>query len=321
MQIFYLHRILKISIIIPTYNRAALLRDALKSIADFVSCECEVLVCDDGSTDSTRELCMEVAATGVDIVHSRSDARCGAQEARNRGLRQATGDAVMFMDSDDAFAGPGIMALASALEEDPELGYAYGRVAKTDEMLRPLDSIHADGFMFENVPREVAGYHWHTMGALYRRRRLEDVGPWNPDLTGSQDWEYQARVKLFGGRGLFVDVLVGCWRQHDGDRVGTTAFRPDYVESVMLACDSILRHARAAKRCDAALEQRIAKKLIVHALEWGKYGYPEMRKECLRLALGHLTHGQPLKSLIRVAIHSPTVLDGHAWNLLARRNR
>ena len=97
------------------------------------------------------------------------------------------------------------------------------------------------------------------MGPIYRRRCIEKVGPWNLELTGSQDLEYQARVKLFGVQGEFVDALVGYWRQHTGGRVGTRSFRPDYVRSVMKACESIHTYARQARKCDSALERRLAK--------------------------------------------------------------
>jgi hypothetical protein len=122
------------------------------------------------------------------------------------------------------------------------------------------------------------------MGAVYRMDCLRRVGHWNLELTGSQDWEYQARVKLFGGLGNFVDTVVGLWRQHQGNRVGTAHFRPDYVRSVMKACESIERQARIANRCQLELQKRLSKKLIIHALEWGANGYPNEKAVCLRFA-------------------------------------
>ena len=103
------------------------------------------------------------------------------------------------------------------------------------------------GGYVSRYPSEIAGYHWHTMGAIYRKSYLEIVGPWNVEMTGSQDWEYQARVKLAGGKRKFVDSMVGYWRQHGGDRVGTAKFRPDYVKSVMIGCDSILASQRETR--------------------------------------------------------------------------
>jgi hypothetical protein len=66
--------------------------------------------------------------------------------------------------------------------------------------------------------------------------------------------------------------------------VGTRSFRPDYVRSVMKACESIHSHAKKARKCDGALERRLAKKLIVHAIEWGANGYRKEKSLCLKQA-------------------------------------
>jgi hypothetical protein len=135
------------------------------------------------------------------------------------------------------------------------------------------------------------------MGVVYRMECVRRVGPWNLELTGSQDWEYQARVKLFGGRGEFVDAVAGLWRQHHGNRVGTNHFRPDYVLSVMKACESIARQAQAAGRWEPALQNRLAKKLLIHALEWGANGFIGERRECLDLAISMAPGASPIHAL------------------------
>jgi hypothetical protein len=159
------------------------------------------------------------------------------------------------------------------------------------------------------VPVEIAGYHWHTMGPIYRRRCIEKVGQWNLELTGSQDWEYQARVKLFGGKGEFVDTLVGYWRQHEGGRVGTRSFRPDYVRSVMKACESIHTHSQQAGKCYSALERRLAKKLIVHAIEWGANGYRKEKRGCLSQAAKTAKSDALVKFTAMVFAFSPRSFD------------
>ena len=275
-----------ISLICPSYNRASFLEAC---VAPAVACgelEVEFLIVDDCSTDSTMEAVRRLQSlhSVEKIRHFRLEKNSGAQVARNRGIAEARGGFLMFVDSDDMLVPEGVLQVLRHLQAEPDLDYAYGKVLMTDEALQPLPGKVPVGAAFEKVPVEVAGYHWHTMGPIYRRCCIEKVGPWNLDLTGSQDWEYQARVKLFGGRGEFVDALVGYWRQHTGGRVGTRSFRPDYVRSVMKACESIHTHARQAEKCDTALEQRLAKKLIVHAIEWGANGYRNEKTRCLRQA-------------------------------------
>jgi glycosyltransferase involved in cell wall biosynthesis len=282
-------REVKVSIVIPTFNRATMLRELMDSVAAQAHRPIEVVVVDDGSTDGTEDVVKEFFSAcrhddSLGHCYERLEDRSGAPVARNRGVALAQGDAVMFVDSDDLLATSGISALARCLSASADLAYAYGKVAITRDSLAESDWAGIVGGAFGATPAEIAGYHWHTMGALYRREFLERVGEWNEQLTGSQDWEFQARVKLAGGAGEFVDTLVGYWRQHDQWRVGATHFRPDYVTSVMVACQSIVSHAKDAGRCDRSLRNRIAKRLLIHALEWGANNHGLERRDCLALA-------------------------------------
>jgi len=314
-----------LSIVVPTMNRRALLEEAVNSIVPLTTTkQVEVIVADDGSTDGTSEFVrkhnlMNSPGGRAQLVLSATADRRGAQVARNRGMALARGRWVMFLDSDDVVVAGGVATLVEHLQGDPILDFAYGKIIRTDAQLNPLPGNPPIGKPFSDAPVEVAGWHWPISAVVYRKTYLAMVGPWNEALTGSQDWEYQARVKLAGGRGQFVDTVVGYWRQHDGSRVGTKSFRPDYARSVMIACDSILQHACKVGRCDGALEQRLAKKLILHALEFGANGYRAERHNCLRQAASCLPENSLLRSTIRVLALTPTIADGLLWKSLIRR--
>jgi glycosyltransferase involved in cell wall biosynthesis len=300
-----------ISFICPTYNRASFLQACVEPVVNLVDVEFEFLIVDDSSTDSTRDFVerLQVQYGAEKIRYFCLEKNSGAQVARNRGIAEARGEFLIFVDSDDVVVPDGVLEVLRHLQSKPDLDYAYGKVQMTDEALQPLAVKAPVGAAFENVPVEVAGYHWHTMGPIYRRSCIEEVGLWNLELSGSQDWEYQARVKLFGGEGEFVDELVGYWRQHTGGRVGTRSFRPDYVRSVMKACDSIHQHARQAGKCDSSLERRLAKKLIVHALEWGANGYRREKRECLWQAAETARSDALVKLAAMAFAMLPTPLD------------
>jgi len=240
----------------------------------------------------------------------------GAQVARNRGMESARGELLLFCDSDDVLIASGVKALVEALNQHPDLDYAYGQVVMTDENLKPLDNIGPMGAPFLDIPVEYAGWHWHTMGPLYRKSFLAKVGPWNLALTGSQDWEYQARVKLAGGRGLFVDTLVGYWRQHEGGRVGARKFRPDYVRSVADACAIILNGAKSQGRSERWLERRIGKKLILHALEAEANGCSSIKNYCLEVGLGTIRYDMPMRVGIKLICCLPSFMCGYLHSVL-----
>ncbi len=310
---------MNLSVICPSYNRASFLEECIAPV--MAVDDAEFVLVDDGSTDGTLELARALQDQyGVDrIVVIPIGGNQGAQIARNRGMEQAQGEYIIFCDSDDVLIASGVAALEDALTQNLDLDYAYGKVAMTDDSLKPLEGVEPIGSAFEDTPIELAGYHWHTMGPLYRKSFLNKVGPWNPSLTGSQDWEYQARVKLAGGRGLFIDTLVGYWRQHEGGRVGALKFRPDYVRSVVTACDVILSGARNAGKCDRSIQRRLAKKLIIHALESGAHGDLPLRQHCLHHAATAVL-GDPSFSLVINGIQlTPSWFDGMIWNRLVAK--
>ena len=304
---------MQLSIIIPVHNRADLLAEAIDSIIAQGLDSYEIIICDDGSTEDIEAACDKFNLPIEQLVFSRTEESRGAQVARNRGLSLAQGEFIIFMDSDDALADNGLAPLIEALQADADLQYAYGKVSRVDETLSAIPEDIPVGTTFADTPSEIAGYHWHTMGAIYRKSYLEIVGPWNLEMTGSQDWEYQARVKLAGGKRVFVDSMVGYWRQHGGDRVGAAKFRPDYVKSVMIGCDSILHAARERGRFDLGLEKRLAKRLVVHALEWGANNHRHDRKKCFLQAKSCLSSGLLFKAGLSLAVMmgplTPAFLD------------
>lgn len=302
---------MKLSVIIPCHNRGNLLREAVNSVLQQRYPVHEIIIADDGSNDDTIATCREIQrqVTTARVVISRSEQNLGAQVARNRGFCLATGEAVMFLDSDNVLANDGLPTLLRVLEQDGKLDYVFGKVVKTAADLTPLAGVSPVGGPFGPSPVEIAGYHWAIMGPVYRKDYLKRVGPWNETLTGSQDWEYQARVKLAGGRCEFVNSVVAYWRQHGGGRVGTNAFRPDYTESVIAACLSIARHARESHKYDRALAHKLAGRMFRHGLEFSAHGYTAEARRVFR-EVKQLPEISPYVGILMSAVSlSPRLLN------------
>jgi len=112
----------KVSVIIPTYNRCRLVKEAIDSVLAQSFEDFEALVIDDGSTDGTAEM-----------VKAINDKRCqyfykengGVASARNRGLKEARGEYVAFLDSDDLWPKNYLQVMLSKLENAPDYGLAY----------------------------------------------------------------------------------------------------------------------------------------------------------------------------------------------------
>ena len=106
-----------ISVIIPIYNREKYLDKCIQSVLDQKDVMTEIILVDDGSSDSSLDICNRYAAEHDNIVVLHYDNH-GVSYARNRGLDVATGDYVMFLDSDDRFAPGALAELQKSLEEN-----------------------------------------------------------------------------------------------------------------------------------------------------------------------------------------------------------
>lgn len=106
---------MKLTIIIPAYNAADTLADAIESVLVCFENQ-EILIIDDGSKDSTGEICdrYEAEYENVSVVHTENG---GVSRARNLGIEKATGDYIMFMDADDRIIYDGTLELDTDLEE------------------------------------------------------------------------------------------------------------------------------------------------------------------------------------------------------------
>jgi glycosyltransferase involved in cell wall biosynthesis len=121
-----------VSIILPIYNRAAFVPDALRAIADQTWREWELIVIDDGSTDDTvAAVERHRGIVGDRLLIVRQENR-GAYGARNTGLDHATGDYIAFYDSDDLWLPQYLEECVQALERNPELDWVYAACRAVD---------------------------------------------------------------------------------------------------------------------------------------------------------------------------------------------
>jgi GT2 family glycosyltransferase len=182
-----------VSVIIPVYNGARFIVEAVHSIVAQEYGSLEIIVVDDGSTDETAEI---VARLDRDVRYVFQE-NAGPGAARNRGIRDASGDLIAFLDADDLWATGSLRLLVNRLLEDPELDivHGYARLFKDGEPNGGMDFLN---------PNEVFPYY---IGAgLYRRRAFERAGLFEEQLRFSEDTEWYGRAAELG---LRIDRLEG----------------------------------------------------------------------------------------------------------------
>lgn len=219
-----------VTVVIPTYNRARVVIDALDSVFAQTYGPVEVLVVDDGSTDDTVERVSDWIETHRrDMLSARllRQSRGGAPSARNHGLDQAAGAYVKFFDSDDLMMPRCLEVQVRALAETAENVSIYsdaildsgrrrwrGYVGKADER-DPIAWVLAN-FVSTALP-------------LHRTRNVRKVKGFDESVTRSQDKDLNLRLTLEGCRYVYLNRAVCEMRSWSTDRISARKVTADGV--------------------------------------------------------------------------------------------
>jgi hypothetical protein len=170
-----------VSVIVPVYEGAAFLPDAIRNIVSQEYPALEIIVVDDGST---QDIAAALRPLPVDVRLFRQD-NAGAAAARNRGIRDASGEFIAFLDVDDLWPECNLDVLVERLLAHPDADVVRGRAQLTTYAGAPEPG------EFLGNPAEAFP---HYIGAgLYRRRAFEKVGLFDPDLRFGEDTDWYTR--------------------------------------------------------------------------------------------------------------------------------
>ena len=180
----------QVSVIIPCYNQARFLGEAIDSVLAQTFRNYEIIVVDDGSTDDTR-----LTAESFDQVRYLRQINRGLASARNMGLETSNGNYVVFLDADDRLLPNALQDGVEALETRPDCAFAYGHVNLIASDGSPLPTPRQIPVR-ENHYLELLrhNYIWTTGAVLYHRKVLESVGAFSESLSGSADFDLNARI-------------------------------------------------------------------------------------------------------------------------------
>lgn len=211
-----------VSILIPTRDRPEFLREAIDSAGRQTHPELELILVRDGGAPFPETVRAAVERLEFPTTFVEHDGESGgAAVSRNRGLEQARGDAVAFLDDDDLWEPGHAAALARALDSDPETDVAYSDArlvhvesGETRTLARDFDAavFVRNGFI---PPSAMAA----------RRSAFERFGGFDPEFTLSEDWEWLVRVARGGGKLRRVRGATATIRIHGGGLSALTGER------------------------------------------------------------------------------------------------
>lgn len=178
-----------VSAVIPTYNCSKLLPDAIESALNQSYSNIEIIVVDDGSTDDTSKVCERY---GNNIRYIRR-ANGGTPAARNSGLQLAKGDFVALLDHDDCWLPTKIKSQVQAMLQDEAIGLVHtgGRVIDLETGITTSEYVAVAETDYHQI------LSWCSVGcasAMIRRSVLDQLGGFDEDLHGVDDWDLWIRI-------------------------------------------------------------------------------------------------------------------------------
>lgn len=262
-----------VSTIIPVFNRAAMLREAVASVLAQTWRPIEIIIADDGSTDATVQLGEALAAEHPGVVRYLWGPNAGAGVAREAGRKLARGEFIQYLDSDDSLWPRKFELQVEALRANPDCGAAYGWIRLCPDGGVPAAKAHK--WSGRAIPALFPGLlvdrWWNTDAPLWRRSTCDAIGAWS-NLRYSQDWEYDARAGALGTRLAYCPEFV-CDQRHHGDARQTGSGRwlapADRVRFFRSLFDCALR---AGVPLDASEMRHFSRWVFFHARDCAARG-------------------------------------------------
>jgi glycosyltransferase involved in cell wall biosynthesis len=195
-----------VSAVVPVHNGERYLGEALDSLRRQDHAALEIIVVDDGSTDGSPAIARR-AGPGVRLV---SQPQRGAPAARNRGLLEARGEYIGFLDCDDLWTESKLAVQLGILRRHPEIAVVLGHTRRMWSAPRP-DGAAGETHLTEPVRA------LHLGAALMRRSAFDVVGGFDEAISHSDDWDWFMRVRELEVVLVVHDEVTLLYRRHGGN--------------------------------------------------------------------------------------------------------
>lgn len=201
----------RVTVVIPTYNRADLVCEAIDSVLAQTYCDFEIIVVDDGSTDRTQEV-VSVYGQRIRVIRQENQ---GEAAARNTGIHEATGEFLAFLDSDDLWFPDKLKSQMEFLDVSPSVPWVYsdaemfnGETGRTLSLISRSLRMYRGDVLHRLIMRDFIP----SPTPVIRREIFEEVGDFWPSPKAT-DWDMWLRIAACYPVGL-VDKPLARYRIH-----------------------------------------------------------------------------------------------------------
>ena len=215
----------RISVIMPSYNAAAFVEEAVHSVMNQTYPDVELIVVDDGSTDGCIDILQQLAEQYPSRITLLFQDRMGPYPARNLGLEQARGAYVAFLDADDYWTPDALEKLAVALNNHhTDIAYCgwqnIGEGAPgTDPFIPP------DYSQMDTVAEFLRSCPWPIHAALVRRAAIDSVKGFSERCYSAMDYDLWLRLYAHTQKIVRVPEVMAFYRWHDKGQISKTKWK------------------------------------------------------------------------------------------------
>jgi len=184
-----------VSIVLPVYNGAKTIVDAVNSVLDSNFTDYEIIIVDDGSTDETREVLKQyLSHPKISYIFQQNR---GLSSARNTGINNSKGNYLVFLDDDDVIGVEKLASQSTFLNLHPKIGVVYSESMWFKENdLSDTRQVVFPKYSGNILPELLNGNFIHVNSVMVRTEIIKDVGGFDDDLKELEDWDLWLRLSL-----------------------------------------------------------------------------------------------------------------------------
>lgn len=208
-----------VSVILPVYNGARFVREAVESIERQQYRPLEIIIVDDGSTDATPQILQNLDSDHIRFIWQ---ANAGPAAARNAGLALASGELIGFLDADDLWPVDKLETQVARLTQDPALDVVMGRI----QYISLPDAPERD-LKFDSDDQTIV--HVHLGGALFRHSVFKRIGVFDESLNFSEDVDLFMRIREQGLNIVILATITLYYRLHEHNMTHDQTINNQYL--------------------------------------------------------------------------------------------
>jgi len=213
-----------ISVIMPCYNAAPYVAEAVGSVMGQTYGHVELIVVDDGSSDGSEALVQSMVEQHPGRIHRLHTSRLGPYPARNLGLRHCHGELIAFLDADDWWLPDTLEKLRAALS-DPAVDLAYCGWQNVGEGVKSEPYVPPEYEAADPVAAFVRTGPWPIHAALLTKELVDRLGGFSERRFSSMDYDFWLRALALTRRIKRVPEVLAFYRWHGGGQVSAVKWR------------------------------------------------------------------------------------------------